>query len=60
MVEQGTIYVSGRDIDRRKRAEERLLQSNCELTVLNTIIAAITSSLDPEQVFQEIVEAAGA
>ena len=52
------IQVVVRDITRRKHAEETLQQRNWELSELNRIISALTSTLSLKEVLQTIVEAA--
>jgi PAS domain S-box-containing protein len=50
------IYVAGHDITERKQMETDIKQRNAELGVLNAIIGSITSNLDPDRVFQDVVD----
>ncbi len=49
-----------RDITRRKQAEQSLRQRNRELTLLNSAIQALNSTLDLDQVLEGILEEARA
>ena len=49
-----------RDITRRKQAEQALRQRNRELTLLNSAIQALNSTLDLDQVLEGILEEARA
>lgn len=51
------IYVAGHNITERRRIETDLKERNTELSALNAIILSITSNLEPDKVFQEIVDA---
>ncbi|MBL7119586.1 MAG: PAS domain S-box protein [Dehalococcoidia bacterium] len=53
------IVVNFRDITKRKRAEEQVLQRNRELTALHHVLMAITQTLDLQEVLDEIASQAG-
>jgi len=48
-----------RDITERKRAEEKLIQLNRELSALNSVLISITRTLDLGEVLKEVVSQVG-
>jgi len=58
LIEQAADEVIIRDITERKQAEEELSKTNARLQVLQQVTAAVHSTLDLEEVFRQITDAA--
>lgn len=51
------IYVAGHNITEHRKMETDIKERNTELSALNAIILSITSNLQTDKVFQEVVDA---